>query len=376
VQRTEINGIELRIIVEAENAKYNVLNLLTEDEEEADEAYQRVVRIIDGYRDGTQEDVSNRDADEMVRQLKEFMTQRNRTGWPQAELLTVDEKSEGLFLPMSMQDFLVLESWNSYHFRSYRDEDDYRVPSLDQFLTVWSALGVAGDLGGGGGDRPAGNDANGAGDSTAQQGQSDVESEQGEQNADQGQEGAGQAESAESTGIGVNLNLAPAAVLAGLFDDRVVPGRFWSDLIEYRNLEEEEEEGEDEVDPIYDEFGDAVLDRRVFESLEELSEVRSWDDLDSETQSLVMGMLETQSTVFSIYITARRDMSVDGGATDFADAREKARAEEEPSGALVRTVRCVVWRKDGDDGPEVITIIPWEVVETVPHEVEDYPEEY
>ena len=39
---------------------------------------------------------------------------------------------------------------------------------------------------------------------------------------------------------------APAAVLKSLLDDRDVSGRFWDDVIEYRNLEEEDEGGESE----------------------------------------------------------------------------------------------------------------------------------
>ncbi len=372
VQRTDINGIDLRIIVEAENSKYNVLNLLNEDEEEAEECFQRVVRIIDGFREGTLDDLSNREAEEMVRVMKQFMVQRNRTNWPQANLLTFDEKLDGLFLPMSMQDFLVLEGWYPHHFRSYRDSDDTRVPSLDQFLTVWSALGVFQDLQGQDGASPAGNQP----EPEQPEDDSGVTAPPPGQDEDPETPAGEEGEASAPSGIGVNVNLAPAAVLAGLVDDRIVPSRFWTDLIEYRNLEEEDQEDDEDTEPIYDEYGEEVLDRRAFESLEELSEVRSWDDMDSEAQAIVMSLLETKSDVFTIYITARRDMSGGLGMEEFEDARAKAKAEEEPSGALVRTVRCVVWRKDGADGAEIITIIPWEVVETVPHEIEDYPDEY
>ena len=46
-QRTEINGLELRIFVQDEDSKYNVLNMLQDDEDMAEECVERVARIID-----------------------------------------------------------------------------------------------------------------------------------------------------------------------------------------------------------------------------------------------------------------------------------------------------------------------------------------
>lgn len=264
-------------------------------------------------------------------------------------------------------------------FRSYRDEYDVRVHGLGQFLTVWSSPGTVTDQenrepSDGNNDSPAEPEADAEGeegvDPTGDSPETGSDPQQ-PQGQDQGASDTG----ASSAGYGVNLNLAPAAVLHSLFDSRIVNGRFWDDVIEYRNLEEEDEDGEtSDEEPLYDEFNNEILDRRIFESLDELSEVRSWDNLDSESQSLILSMLETQSSVFTVYITARRDMS-SNLASEFADPREKARMEEEPSGALVRTVRSVVWRRTGDDGIEIIPIIPWEVIGYVPQEVEDYPED-
>jgi hypothetical protein len=373
-QRTEINETELRVLVEAENAKYNVLNLLVgeEMEEEAEEAFQRVVRIIDLYREGTEEDISDRDAEDMVREMKDFLLERNRTNFPLPELLTFDEERDGLFLPLSLRDFLVLEHWHERYFRCYRDQNDVRVHSLDQFLTVWSSPGLASDL-------PSSEDTGGP----TLQPEPEPEPEAGLSTSEDSDEPAseddGGTESSSgggTAGYGVNINLAPEAVLAGLFDDRDVTRRFWSDVIEYRNLEEEDDDEEDlGLEPIYDEFNNEIVERRAFETLEELSEVRSWDDNDPETQSRIMSLLETESEVFTIYITARRDMSSNQSLSSFNDPRERARAEEEPTGALMRTVRMVVWRTEGEDGVEIIPIVPWEVLDFAPFEIKDYAEE-
>lgn len=373
VQRTSINDIDLRILVEAENAKYNVLNLLTEDEEESEEAAQRIIRIIDLYREGTEADLSDRDGENMVREMREYLMERNRGDWPQPELLTADEERDNLFLPMSLQEFLVLETWQPHFFRCYRDRNERRVHSLDQFLTVWSSPGSVSDLPTSGDDGPTPTpEPDPEPDPNRPDPDPDPDPDSG---GDEGG-GGGEEPTESSGGYGVNLNLAPLAVLAGLFDDRDVRIRFWDDVLEYRNLDEEDEDGEEQEEPLYDQFNEEIRDKRAFESLEELSEVRSWEDYDAETQGRIMALLETESTVFTIYITARREMSADGNMSSFADPRERERLEEDPGGALVRTVRTVVWRRSGEDGVEIVPIIPWEVLDYRPFELEDYPDEY
>jgi len=410
-QRTEINGIQLRILVEAENAKYNVLNMLVDDEDEAgakeaEEAFMRVVRIIDTFREGTDDDVSEHDAEEMALAMKSFMLEHQRSGWQRPELLTNDDQREGYVLPMTLRDFLVLEPFHEYYFRCYRDSSGRRVHSLDQFLTVWSSPGVASDVvttdettgsstttagpssSGSGAAAGAGSSAGtGAGSGSSGDGASGGESASsgGGDQADGGSSGTGDtgggsgssgSSGDSSEGYGVNINLAPAAVLKSLVDDRDVPRRFWDDVIEYRNLEEEnEDDNATDQEPLYDEFGEEVLERQAFESLDELSEVRSWDDLDSTMQERVRSLLVTQSDVFSIYITARRNTSADEGFSLARNAREQARLEEDPSGALVRTVRMVVWRRSTDDGVVIVPIIPWEVMSYSPFQVEDFPED-
>ena len=50
--------------------------------------------------------------------------------------------------------------------------------------------------------------------------------------------------------------------------------------------------------------------------------------------------------------------------------------EQEANGTgLVRTVRQVVWRRVGDDGVQIIPLVRWEVLDYVPFEVLDFPDE-
>ncbi|HIG11196.1 MAG: hypothetical protein ABGY71_08340 [bacterium] len=416
-QRTEINGIEVLIQIEAENSKYNILNMLNEDEEEAEDALQRVARIIDLYREGTEDDISQREAQEMAEAMKSHMTERHGSGYAEPALLTFNEDRDKLFMPLSLRDFLVLEAFAEHDFRSYRDVNDARVHSLDQFLTVWSSPSLFGDsgassengsgqsgAGGGGGSAPSGGSSSGASSTTKSasgaggtedffnQALADSESggnsglgegSSGDSGAASGTGSSGLPGSGEESsssgpalGYGVNVNLAPPAVLKGLFDVRDVRPRFWDDVIEYRNLEEEQDFSEKQPEPTFDEFGDELIERQIFDSATELSDVRSWEDLDPLMQSAVMSLVEVESEVFTIYITGRRNTSVDDGADSAMTAEERARAEEEPGGALVRCVRVVVWRRSTDDGVEVLFIVPWEELDFTPFEVEDYPDEY
>jgi len=392
-QRQEINDIQLRVLVQDESGKYNVLNVLSPDEDEAEAAFRRVVRILDKCREGTAEDIEARDAEDMAEAMRRHMLERDRSSVPRPKLLTDDEKDEHRGLPLSLREFCALEKFEERHFRDYRDENGTIVHSIGSFLTVWSSPDVAGSLTGGSGAGAAGSapaTPSGAGaprssaGRTAPGGADDLTGGgQGDPSAAAGPgvgsgSGAGSAAAAGSSpGYGVNLNTAPPAVLKSLIDDRDVSSRFWDDVIEYRNLEQEDDEAseaDEEELALLDEYGEEILKRRIFDTLDELSEVRSWGDQDGALQERVRSLLTTQSQVFSIFITARRSTAADKGF-EMLDGREAARREEESASALVRTVRMVVWRREVDDGIEIVPIIPWETVDYVPFEVVDYPED-
>ncbi len=246
---------------------------------------------------------------------------------------------------------VTLEDISPALFVNFRDENDEIVCSIDTFLTVWSSVGLRSDLG-------------------------PVEAENGMGQAPVNAPG-GQSGGTEPTtvgGFGVNINTAPAAVLKGLTDDRDVPLRFWDDVIEYRNLRDEEVGDEDE-EPQYDEFGEELYPRQIFDDLEELSDVRGWSDFDTELKEQIKGLLTTRSNVFSIHITARRSTASDDSVDGMMSAEERARAEESSTSALLLTVRSVVWRHTVEDEMVITPILSWEVLSSVPFEVVDYPDD-
>jgi len=403
-QRTEINGLELRIFVQDEDSKYNVLNMLAPDEQMAEDNMARVARIIDLAREGTELDISTSDAETMAREMREHMLRRFSTANDEAEFLSTDPE-EDRRMPLTLREFARLESFEEHHFRDFRDELGEVVHSLGSFLTVWSCLtdkASNGTSASGGGSSLTDSLGSGISEATGSQqeilgggqgedtieGLGTIEGDSGlgsqGQGQGQGQDGGDSESSGEglaggdpSDGFGVNINTAPPAVLKSLFDDRDISSRFWDEVIEYRNLEEEVElePGADEPEPVYDEYGNEVIQRQIFDSVEELGELRGWEDFTAEEQELVRSYSRTDSTVFSVFITARRSTSSSEEIFIASSAAERER-EEELAAGLVRTVRAVVWRREGgEDGANLHPVVRWEVLDYSPYEVQDYPEE-
>ena len=436
-QRTELNQIRLRIIVQDENSKFNILNMLNPDEKLAEEAFERVVRILDACREGTNYDIDQRTAEEMAKAWLESLTKRRQSKLPRPKLLTDDEKDENKGMPLSLREIMPLQPFEDYHFKDFRDEDGRVVHSIGTFLTVWSSLqtaprpasstgqpggnvagGSSGATGGSSGSTGSNSKSGSSGSSsssTAKSGSSGSSSgaANGGSNSGGGNTGSNAAGGSSGTnsgnntannagsgaagggsssggsastsfGYGVNVNTAPAAVLKSLFDSRVVSGRFWDKVVEYRNLEDEEEKKKQEEqnaesgattteEEQLDEYGQPVIKRRIFESLQELSEVDGYSELTNENQAKLQQMLTTQSEVFSIYVIARKATTGDASA-EFSMTPAEQRKHEETSGdSLTRVVHAVYWRQNGGDGVTLTPILRWEVLDYVPYEVLDYP---
>jgi hypothetical protein len=165
-------------------------------------------------------------------------------------------------------------------------------------------------------------------------------------------------------------------VLKALMEERDVPPRFWDEVVEYRNLEEETEDEEDsDEEPVYDEYGEEVIRRQVFDSLDELGDVHGFSDLDVELKRELEQRLTTESQVFTIFITARRRTGGEESLSGYLGGGQERKEEESRGDTLVRTVRSVVWRRAGEEGVSIVPIIRWDVLDYTPFEVLDYPDE-
>ncbi|MBK8178292.1 MAG: hypothetical protein IPK67_05230 [Planctomycetes bacterium] len=409
-QRTAINQVELRVIVQDEDSKVNVLGLLTPDETEAEKVFVRVVRILDTCRQGTTEDIDSGDAERMAIVMRDHLRKRSNSVAPRAKLLSDTEEEPDTGLPLTLKEFASLEPFRPEHFRDYRDGRGKIVHSIGAFLTVHTTLrtgdsllpatssvsnargaapaagagansGAGANPGGGAtsggagastGAGTGGSPSTGTGGASTGGGQSPSTGQGGQA----GGGGSGSAASGSASGIAVNVNTAPPCVLKALVDDRDVSGRWWDAVIEYRNLEEKKEDDEaaEEAEPVYDEYGREVIQRQVFDALSELEQVPGTERLGGDAKAEALRLLTTQSQVFSIYVTARILNQGDTGRTYEGPPRPGER-DDELGNSLTRTVRAVVWRVSGDEGTTIVPLIRWEVLDYIPFEVLDYPDE-
>lgn len=400
-QRTSINEIDLRILIQDEESKYNVLSMLTENPEERRKAFDRVVRILDLCREGTSVDIEPTRARAMADAMLEHMSNRSRSFLPRPRLATdtaADGQEAPYGLPLSLREFVAIEPFEEDDFRDFRDREGVVVHSIASFLTVWSALQPRSEAGdaqqtpdgqtvagsgsegsgqnGGQGNGGAQQLGGGQGGELTQQAGTAAQSSQGAGAGAAGGAGAGPS----ADGLKINVNTAPPVVLKGLFDSREVDPRFWDDVIEYRNLEDEdameERREQEDYEPVYDEFGREVVIRQHFTDVATLAELDGWAQLEPAMQAEINQLLGVSSQVFAIHVTARKSTAAAGtDEVDPTDARA-VREREERGGQLERTVRSVVWRRQGGaDGLSLVPIERWEWLSYSPYEVLDFPEE-
>ena len=329
---TSFNDLELRILIVDEDRKYNILNMLAEDPDEAQEAFDRVVRILDLCREGTELDIHEADAHDMARIMRDHLLERDNSFLPRpGELLSFDEENRSRGMPLSIREFVVLEPFIEDHYRDSFDSDGNRVHSIDAFLTMYTS--------------PTTGESEGPDPPTS------------------------------SGGYSVNVNTAPRAVLTGLMSYGELNPSFWEDVLYYRNREEEADPGQEVLEPNLDEFGEEILVTQIFDDLEELREVRGYEMITPESAERMKSLLRVDSDVFSIYITARRvTLSERHQSQDF-DTRQEQELYERSGAHMTRTVRCVVWRRMGDENVDIIPLLRWEVLDQSPLPILDYPDE-
>jgi hypothetical protein len=321
------------------------------------------VRALDLCREDTREDIDRSDARRMAESMRDHLRDRTRSEIPKPTQLSDDPDEDSLGLPLTLKEFLPLEGFHEGLFRDYRDEDGTIVHSIESFLTVWTLVTTNEELTA----MRAEENPNAPEPEAPAQPPEPEAPESPESTTESGQ-------SVTSGALAVNVNTAPRAVLMALIDDREVPHRFWDDVVEYRNLEEEEE-GEEPAEPVLDEYGEEIIKRQVFDSVSELEQVKGWDDLGPEARDRVEWLSKTQSNVFSLYVTARRATGQQDAFGGYRGARRGDEQEDLLGNALVRTVRSVVWRHNDGDEWRIVPLVRWEVIDYTPFEVQDFPDE-
>ena len=259
-QRTEINGVALRILIQDEDSKLNVLTMLTEDKDEASKAFDRVVRVLDLCRESTSEDIDSGEARDMAESMRDFLQSRENAILPVPELLTDEDTETEVGMPLTLREFVVLEGFQDKHFRDYRDPDGAVVHSIASFLTVSTSLSTYEEFREDIQEASLQTGANVAaadtGGISSEDGQPSSSEASGTATADEaGNAGGALNTTGSNAGYGVNVNTAPNAVLHALMDRNEISWTFLDDLIAYRNEEEEPDPGLEETEPVYDEYG-------------------------------------------------------------------------------------------------------------------------
>src|SRR5688572_11697556 len=101
--RTTINEVELRILVQDEDSKINLLTLLTADEDEAEKAFERVVRLLDLCREDTSADIDRSDARRLAEAMRAHMKQRASSPLPSATRLSLTDDDVERELPFTLR---------------------------------------------------------------------------------------------------------------------------------------------------------------------------------------------------------------------------------------------------------------------------------
>lgn len=389
-QRTTINEIDLRIVVQDEDSKINVLGMLTEDEDMAREHFDRVVRVLDLFREGSTLDVDHSDAVRMAEEIRRHLSERPQSVLPRPEVTSHDEERPDVTLPLGLREFVVLEGFDEGMFRDGRDEHGDVIHSLGAFLTVTTSLttrGSSSEADGGSGDAAGNTGTGNTNTNTNTNGTNTLDGNTQDLGGDQsgGTTGGAQGGAASggaaggaansNFGVAINLNTAPVCVLKSLFDDRDMNPRFWDAVVEYRNLEDEEkrdqESEEGAQEPVLDEYGNEVVPRQVFDSVEELTEVDGYDRIDAEMVNRLAQFVMTESQVFSIYVTAfQRSKRAPDPSEQFG---VELASDKLIGGLRWRTVRSIVWRYKQNDEVRIVPLTRWEALDYIPIEVVDYP---
>ena len=111
---------------------------------------------------------------------------------------------------------------------------------------------------------------------------------------------------------------------------------------------------------------------KIFTSPNQLNQLEAWKGLEPILRNDIKQHVDVRSQVFTIYVTAWRST---GGELGNARSRVEQEKIEQSLTNLRRTVACTVWRKGSGEDTEIVPLVRWEVLDYMPFEVLDFPEE-
>ncbi|HKE00324.1 MAG TPA: hypothetical protein VKE69_04885, partial [Planctomycetota bacterium] len=386
-QQTTIGGVRVRIHVEDENRKFNLLSLVSKDADFAKASYERLVRILDRVREATDHDIDNATAETLATNIRQWIEGSGRDDVLPRPGLSSNQTDSSVTLPLTIDELLLVEGIDEELLYDRRI-DGVDIPGLASVLTVWTSV-EAGPI--------VSEDAaaqQGGANATPQPGGGPVRSAKGSGSSAAGAGGAAPTgaggapdpalAAGRTSGVKINLNTAPPCVLRSLLPSQELPTDVIDAILRWRNqldedkLKEQQESGTATgstdfptgVDPISHLVnkkvaeGESPAPTHYFGSVDDLDKVDEWKNFSSDSAKRdFRALVTTKSDVFTIDVTVRPEENQNMGgervdAFGYASALPGEVDPEDLPGGIVKRVRQVVWRRAGGTSePALLPIV-------------------
>lgn len=291
--------------VEDENRKFNVLTLVSPDDEFAQESRARFVRLVDLLRDGTDFDVSRADAESLAENLTQWLRGRSRTqDLPRPPLKSDSDERFDISLPLQLDELFLLPNVTEELFYD-RVWENQVLLGLESVLTVYTSLvfdpGDPDDPNAGSRPQPA------------------AEGEGGGEGEPEPPTSAGGEEDPQPEGVGIriNINTASRPVLRCLFSPAQMPDSVIEAILEWRNEPVEEDPFAAEADVPDDYLGDiqgaTQEKRKMFTDVSELEEeIPEFQNIaDPNVKEDFLMLVGTESDVFTVHLASMHKRNED-----------------------------------------------------------------
>lgn len=290
------NDLTTYVWVEDENRKFNILSLVSPDEEFALESRERFVRLIDYLREGSEFDLNRSDGALFASRIIEWMRVETRSDELPKPLLKSDNDMLRISLPLHLDELLLLPDIDEEVFYD-RVLDGKLIPGLESVLTTYTSMvfdpGDPQKNARLGRELPANVDEQNAAGTTA----------------DPGDSGAGMDPDQQPIGIGIriNINTATRPVLRCLFSPAEFPDEVVEAILRFRNEPVEEEDLQSSLpDDYYGDFDAGIkIKRKMITDLQELEEIPEFANLaDPTVRQKFAELVTTRSDVFSVHMAS------------------------------------------------------------------------
>ncbi len=364
--------LRVKIHIEDEDRKFNLLLLGTREEEYRKEWRERMERAVDLMRDGKPRDFSSSEASDIVQRIEEWMKgERNDTlELTVAPLASKEQRVDGSTFhpPLSLDELQLAGLKDRTLFTGFlepasrRDEEDRSwVMGVRSIFTVSTNLEMEGGSDDKGGTNDgSGNDQEGENKEEEDKKKEEEEDKKDDEKTDQ------EEEEAEGVNNGrINVNTAPLCVLKALLPESELPASAWDEYEEFRNehlkeileklknpfdddkdKDEEDRRKDDPDEPIYP--LESIEDLRRFEAFSEKNtflQPDTWDKLSS--------ILAVQSNVFTVTVAV--------GTTD------------EPHQYFI--VRSLFWRRRTGDETKIIPLVHFKLLSPTEIDLQGFDKE-